>query len=214
MFSVSGDNCRGEGGNYITEIKNKHLKNNLSPGVSTLKNWVEVAQNHEVLKKNFGEKNLFGRLNVNDPDKEESSIFKSEDEIMMLHPTIWKSGILLNPCSETILKEIDGCQLHSGLVNFYITAKEDFQSYIKIGADQKPVFIMYENEKLYDDVSNWNISKLKKDIFSLIDTFTNTEVAAMYLSIYNALSKSDKRRHITFYKEVKERLQKQLSTEN
>ena len=55
---------------------------------------------------------------------------------------------------------------------------------------------------------------LKKDIFSLIDTFTNTEVAAMYLSIYNALSKSDKRRHIAFYKEVKERLQKQLSTEN
>ena len=81
---------------------------------------------------------------------------------MMLHATIWKSGILLNTCSETILKEIDGCQLHSDLVNFYITAKEDFQSYIKIGADQKPVFIMYEDEKLYDDASNWNISKLKK----------------------------------------------------
>ena len=171
-------------------------------------------QNHEVLKKNRDKKNLFGRLNVNDPDKEESSIFKFEDEIMMLRATIWKSGILLNPCSETILKEIDGCRLHSDLVNFYITAKEDFQSYIKIGADQKPVFIMYEDEKLYDDVSNWNISKLKKDIFSLIDTLTNTEVAAMYLSIYNALSKSDKRRHIAFYKEVKERLQKQLSTEN
>lgn len=185
----------------------------MSPGVSTLKTWVEVVQNHEVLKKNHDEKNLFGRLTVNDPDKEESSIFKFEDGIMMLHATIWKSGILLNPCSETILKEIDGCQLQSDLVNFYITAKEDFQSDIKIGADQKPVFIMYEDEKLYD-VSNWNISKLKKDIFSLIDTFTNTEVAAVYLSIYNALSKSDKRRHITFYKEVKERLQKQLSTEN
>ena len=35
----------------------------------------------------------------------------------------------------------------------------------------------------------------------------------MYLSIHNTLSKSNKRRHIKFYKEVKDELQKQLSTE-
>ena len=105
----------------------------------------------------------------------------------MLRATIQKSGVLLSPCSETILKAIDRCHLHSDLVNFYITAKENFHSYVKTGADPKPVFITYEDENLYNDVSNWNIPKLKKEIFSLIDTFTNTEAAAMYLSIYNTL---------------------------
>ena len=159
-FAVSGNNCRGEGGDYITEIENKHLKTHLPPGIPILKHWVEAARNHEVLKKNRDM--LFERLNINDPGKEESSIFKFEDEIMMLRAAIRKSGVLLNPCSETILKAIDGCQLHSDLVNFYITAKENFHSYIKIGADSKPVFITYEDENLYNDVSNWNIPKLKK----------------------------------------------------
>ena len=47
-FSVSGHNCRGEGGDFITEIENKHLKSHLPPGVPTLKHWVEAARNHEV----------------------------------------------------------------------------------------------------------------------------------------------------------------------
>ena len=193
LFSVSRDNCKEKGGDYITEIENKHLKSHLPPGVPILKHWVEAARNHEVLKKNRDI--LFERLNINDPGKEESSIFKFEDEIMMLRETIRKSGILLNPRSGTILKAIACCQLHSDLVNFYITANENFHSYIKIGADPKPVFITCEDENLYNEVSNWNIPKLKKEIFSLTDTFTNTEAAAMYLSIYNTLPKSNKRRH-------------------
>ena len=91
-----------------------------------------------------------------------SSIFKFEDEIMMLHATIRKSGILLNPCSETIINAVDGFQLNLDSINFYITAKENFHSYIKIGADSEPVFITCEDEKLYSDVSNWNIPKLSE----------------------------------------------------
>lgn len=34
-FSRSGDSYRGEGGDYITETENKHLKSNLPPGVPT-----------------------------------------------------------------------------------------------------------------------------------------------------------------------------------
>ena len=82
----------------------------------------------------------------------------------MLGATIRTSGIPLNPWSEATLKAIDGCQLHPNLVNLYITAKENFYSYIKIGVDPKPVFITYDNEKLYNDVSNWNISKLKSTL--------------------------------------------------
>lgn len=124
---------------------------------------VEAARNHEVLKKNRDM--LFERLNINDHGKEESSIFKFEDEIMMLRATIRKSGILLNPCSETITKAVDGCQLHLDLVSFYITTKENFHSSNKIGADSEPFFIACEDEKLYSDVSNWSIPRLKKGSF-------------------------------------------------
>ena len=75
-----------------------------------------------------------------------SSIFKFEDEIMMLHATIRKSGILLNTCSETIINALDGFQLNLDSINFCITAKENFHSYIKIGADSEPVFITCEDE--------------------------------------------------------------------
>ena len=70
-------------------------------------------------------------------------------------------GILLNPCSETILKAIECCQLHPDLANFFIAAKKYFRGYIKIVANPKPIFVTYEDEKLYNDVSNLNIPKLK-----------------------------------------------------
>ena len=92
-----------------------------------MKHCVEAARNHEILKKN---RDIFNR-----------SIFNFEGKIMTLRATIRKSGIDLNSCSETILKAMDGCQLHSGLVNFYITAKENCHSYIKIGADTKLYYL-------------------------------------------------------------------------
>ena len=88
------------------------------------------------------------RLNINYPGKEKSSMFKFEDEILMLRATIRRYGISLNPCREMILIFIDGYQLHPDLINSYL------------GADPKPVFITYEDEKLYNDISNWNIPKL------------------------------------------------------
>ena len=51
-FSVSGDPFHGEGGDYITETKNKHLKSNLSPGVPTLQNWVAASRSHKLLRNN------------------------------------------------------------------------------------------------------------------------------------------------------------------
>ena len=49
-------------------------------------------------------------------------------------------------------------------------------------------------------------------IFTFIETFTNSEATAMYLSIYNTLTESNKRRQIEFYKEVKYEFRKQLYT--
>ena len=51
-YSRSGDPSKGEGGDYVTENENRHLKSHLSPGLPSLKNWQEAARNHNILTKN------------------------------------------------------------------------------------------------------------------------------------------------------------------
>ena len=45
-FSRTGDPCKGEGGDYITEAENRHHKSKLPSGVPTLWHWVAAARNH------------------------------------------------------------------------------------------------------------------------------------------------------------------------
>ena len=45
-FDRSNDHKRAEGGDYITETKNKHLEGHLSPGVPTIQNWVIASSIH------------------------------------------------------------------------------------------------------------------------------------------------------------------------
>ena len=46
-FECYGDHFRGEGGDYVTETENKHVKSHLSPGVPTLNSWVVASKNHK-----------------------------------------------------------------------------------------------------------------------------------------------------------------------
>ena len=49
VFPRSGDHCRGEGGNCITETENKYLKSHLVPGVPKYHHWVAASRNHSLL---------------------------------------------------------------------------------------------------------------------------------------------------------------------
>ena len=49
---IQGQASKGEGGDYVTENENRHLKSHLSPGLPSLKNWQEAARNHNILTKN------------------------------------------------------------------------------------------------------------------------------------------------------------------
>ena len=52
-FSRSDNICCGEGGDYITETENKHIKGHISPGVpSTAHQWIKASRNHEMLQWN------------------------------------------------------------------------------------------------------------------------------------------------------------------
>ena len=48
-FSRSGNEYRGEGGDFITENENKHIKGHLGSGVPTLQHWIRASRNHEKL---------------------------------------------------------------------------------------------------------------------------------------------------------------------
>ena len=51
-FSRSGDPCRGEGGDYITETENKYLKLHLSPCIPIVNIWIKASRNNVILTKN------------------------------------------------------------------------------------------------------------------------------------------------------------------
>ena len=78
-FSDSGDHYRGEGGDYVTETGNRHLKSHLPPGVPTLSHWVSAARNNWILTKNRDK--VYKRIGCPDPLSTESSILTFDDEI-------------------------------------------------------------------------------------------------------------------------------------
>ena len=69
-FSRSGDLCRGEGGDYITETENKHLNLHLPPGVPTVNSWIKASRNYAILTKNPDA--VFTKASLKDPGSSES----------------------------------------------------------------------------------------------------------------------------------------------
>ena len=169
-FSRSGDPCRVEGGDYITETENKHLKLHLSPGIPIVNSWIKASRNHAILAKNWDL--VFTKGSLKDPGSSESSIFKFEEEVQMLCLVIQDSGILLNPLKESPLKSLSGKVLHPTLINFYFIGTENYENFKNgQGYTVEPVFFTYEDESEYLNVKNWTNSRLydtiKKDIQKL-----------------------------------------------
>ena len=90
-FSRSGDTLRGEGGDYVTEKENRHLKSHLPPGVPTLQSWIISSRNHQKLVKNREE--VFKKAGVTDPATKSNSIFNFENEVKVFRIAIRKSRI-------------------------------------------------------------------------------------------------------------------------
>ena len=127
-FSRSGDSFRGEGGDYIIETENKHLKSNLPPGVPKFSSWVMASRIHEKMQANRNA--VFEKACFKDPGKQQSSIFNFDLEVQMVRKLIRRSEILFNPRDLVSLLSLDGTPLHPSLVNFCITASENYQAYL------------------------------------------------------------------------------------
>jgi hypothetical protein len=199
-FSRSGDSCRGEG----AEAENRSLKSNLPPGVPTIENWVVASRCDRQLK--MLRSQVFSCAKLKDPGDERSSIFKFDEEIQMFRNRIRMSGMLASPMKETPLRSITGTRLHPELVNFYFTARDSYRAYKngKESADPvPPIFILPEEETMYNNVQNWTVKKIDAEIFKLVDCFDEDE-AGSYRTLFECTVAGEKKeKHISFYMDVK-----------
>ena len=86
---------------------------------------------------------------VKDPSSTSTSVFKFEKEIQLVRKLIRKSGILNKPCTKKHLKALDGSLLHHNLINFSLTATENYQNYLKDKeAELLPVFVATKKKSI------------------------------------------------------------------
>ena len=147
---------------------------------------------------------MFAKASLMDLGSSESSIFKFEEEVQMLHVVIRNSGILLNLLEEFPLKSLSGKVLHPTLVNFYFTATENYENFKKDqGYKMEPVFVTYENESEYLNVKNWMNARLHDTIKKNIQKL-ESDSSEKYKSLYLRMKSARKEQLIELYKEIQQ----------
>ena len=210
-FSRSGDSSKGEGGDYVTEVENKHLKGHLPPGVPTLKRWVQASRNHANLQSI--RKQLFERLGIKDPAENKSSVFKFDLEVLMFRSMLRESKIFENPYSPLPLRSLSGEFLHPDLVNMYFKATSNYEKYVRDQeAELEIMCITYEDEKLLNDMNTWRVDKIRETIRNAIQSCTDQDVKQKYSEMLKLQKlKSDL---INFHFQLQEELERERALGN
>ena len=81
-------------------------------------------------------------------------------------------------------------------------------------ADLQPVFVMYEDENIYNDVKTWTVEKICKNIEIILNGMNNIEIAAEYSALYSWMKNTRKQKAIVFYKELKIIMEKEATERN
>ena len=94
----------------------------------------------------------------------------------MLQCIIRDSGVLAKLYDEIPLIALDRTYLHHDLVNFPLTARENYHKVLyNAGIEIKPFFVTYEDEKFYNDISTWKIEKIRRNDAALNELKDNDE---------------------------------------
>ena len=72
-----------------------------------------------------------------------------------------------------------------------------------------PVFITMQDEIEYNDINNWTISKLKKEIENCISLINNVDKSLQFNSLYSKMKNKRKSLYIDFLNDVKNYLEEQ-----
>ena len=156
---------------------------------------------------------MFDRAAMKDPSAEKSSVFKFEKEIQMCRAMFRRSGVLENPRSKRRLRSVDGAFLHHDLVNFDITAGENYENFKKdANAELKPFFLTYEQEEEYNNVNNWTKDRISKDIVDMINQLCESQKVKQYSAIHEKTKKKKKSELLLLHAEIKEQVEHQART--
>jgi hypothetical protein len=211
-FSRSGDDTRGEGGDYVTEAENRTLKSHLPPGIPTEENWRVASRLDRHLKKL--RRSVFERACLRDPNDEKTSTFNFEEEIQMFRSRIRVSGMLKNPRVPRPLRSIDGKDLDEDLVNFYFTACDSYASYKSGEQASKQIFVTPQDRATYNKIENRTIREIESQITDLLVAFPNQQKAEENRSLMKTTltsGRGKKADYVSFYLDMKAELDQQIA---
>ena len=96
---------------------------------------------------------------------------------------------------------LDRTYLHHDLVNFLFTARENYHKVLyNPDMEIKPVFVTYEDEKVYNDISTWKIEKIRRNIDAVLNELEDNDE---YRNVYLRMKSANKQKLINFYEELK-----------
>ena len=203
-FSRSGDETRGQGGDYVTEEENRDLKNCLPPGIPTLQSWQWASRCNMMLKQN--RRSVFARASLTDPANSKTSIFNFEEEIQCIRADIRQSGILRDPTKSQHLRSLDGATLHEGLINMHDVMRTNYDNFKKSPSDAvlDPVFVTQQQAEDYNDMNGWTKDVIARKTAQLISNLVDDELSAYYKQMLTDARSYTKPHLIQFYYEVQQ----------
>ena len=92
------------------------------------------------------------------------------------------------------------------------TAMENYNSLIENPeADLQPVFVIYEDKNIYNDVKTWTVKRIHKNIEIILNGMNDIEIAAKYSALHSWMKNKRKQKLIVFYKELKIIMEKEAA---
>ena len=122
-------------------------------------------------------------------------------EIHSVRKLICESKLLADPDKEIPLKSLEGQNLHPSSVNFYFIASENYTLYLSNkDSELQPVFITHADEIQYNDINNWTINQIDKEIEKLISEIKseNERVSKRALHVSS---------HVSFLQELRDNIE-------
>ena len=122
-------------------------------------------------------------------------------EIHSVRKLIRESKLLADPNKEILLKSLDGQNLHPSSVNFYFIASENYTLYLSNkDSELQPVFITHADEIQYNDINNWTINQIDKEIEKLISEIKSGNERVSKRALYVSS-------HVSFLQELRDNIE-------
>ena len=213
-FSVSGENNRGQGADFVHEEKNKFIKSFLPPGVPNTEIWQRVSRKSETLKQ-LKEQCC---IELSQPCKSRTSRFDIEQLMMQRHLRPYLSSPYLRKPHKSLNGEPLDNLLHSiksvGRRN-YAAYKQNLSKVGKFGGVKlESVFISAESRTEHEKIENKTKAEIIAEIRNIITVMPNESIQDSYRSQVSNLKATVKKSGlIELYYEVSLELEDQLAGE-